>query len=349
MARYKKRKDGLYSTRTTVGKNPDGSPIIKTIYAKTQAELETKKSVAKLGPVVKHNFKELSEEMLAEKEKLVGVKTYEGYNQALKKLESLYQYDIEDISISMIDNILCDLVSKDFSYSLVSKVKIAYCSTVKYAIRKGVLINDYTRIIQVPKSAKKGERTQITDNDIKVIKNSTNDEFGLYPFMMLCTGMRRGEILALQWKDIDIKGGQIYINKAVEFIGNTPSVKAPKTEKGNRSVPILKTLKPYLSQGKLKTEDEDYYIFGGKKPLTLIMIKKRWKKYIDDHGLNITQHQLRHTYATILYDAGIDAKMAQSLLGHADVQTTLNIYTHISDTTPQKITNKINKAIEKLK
>lgn len=72
------------------------------------------------------------------------------------------------------------------------------------------------------------------------------------------------------------------------------------------------------------------------------MIRRRWHKYIKATGLNITQHQLRHSYATILYRAGIDLKTAKNLLGHADVQTTLNIYTHLEKEISQNTFDKIN-------
>ena len=76
------------------------------------------------------------------------------------------------------------------------------------------------------------------------------------------------------------------------------------------------------------------------------MLKRRWDKYLKMTGLNITQHQLRHTYATMLYRAEIDAKTAQKLLGHSDVGTTLNIYTHIGRELDQKIMGKLNEYLK---
>lgn len=77
------------------------------------------------------------------------------------------------------------------------------------------------------------------------------------------------------------------------------------------------------------------------------MIKRRWEKCIKSVGLNITQHQLRHTYATLLYRSGIDAKTAQGLLGHSDVQTTLNIYTDIAEDIKKISVDKLNQFLNK--
>ncbi len=350
MAKYKKRKDGRYATTITLGKDIYGNPIRKTVYGKTIKEVDDKKiKLLCNGSAEKHNFRELAEEMLEERESIISIKTYKGYEQAFAKLYQIYDYDIEDITPNLIDNILHNLGAQGYSYSLVAKVKIVYSLTVKHALRKGINVIDYTSIISVPKTAKKGERTPISDKDIKTIQNSANHEFGLYPLIMLYTGLRRGELLALQWQDIDMITGQIRVTKAVTFdAGNQPKIKTPKTKSGIRNVPILNILKQYFAQGKLKNRSEDY-VFGGKKPYTQIMIDRRWDNYVEKHGMKITQHQLRHTYATILYRAGIDAKTAQTIMGHANVRTTLDIYTHAEKYASQSDVEKLNNLVSSQK
>ncbi|MBQ7816775.1 MAG: tyrosine-type recombinase/integrase [Oscillospiraceae bacterium] len=73
------------------------------------------------------------------------------------------------------------------------------------------------------------------------------------------------------------------------------------------------------------------YIFSkdGSSPFVESTFKRAWKKYTEETGITATPHQLRHAYATMLYEAGIDEKLAQELMGHADITTTRNIYTHI--------------------
>ena len=73
--------------------------------------------------------------------------------------------------------------------------------------------------------------------------------------------------------------------------------------------------------------------------------RNKWKDYLAATGLQITPHQLRHAYATILFDAGIDDKDAQELLGHANISTTRDIYTHISKSRFEKTAQKLNAAI----
>ena len=160
---------------------------------------------------------------------------------------------------------------------------------------------------------------------LKSQKNALTTDFGMWAMILLYTGMRRGELAAIQLKDIDFNNGIIHVWRSVEFINNQPVLKdMPKSISGVRDIPILDILKPLLLFHCKDLGDNDF-IFGKTAPLTETKIKKRWKKYCKEIDIDIHQHQLRHAYAKILYRAGIDPKTAQGLLGHADIQTTMNI------------------------
>ena len=151
----------------------------------------------------------------------------------------------------------------------------------------------------------------------------------------------------------------IHVERAVYFAGNTPQIKEPKTEAGKRSVVLLDALRDVLP------EPGTGYIFGGEKPLTKIQVRKRWLNWCRDAGLatgtttqregkngrayesttweaDITPHQLRHAFATILFDAGIDVKDAQEILGHASIQVTRDIYTHIRQQRREDTADRLN-------
>lgn len=333
----KKRADGRYATKIVVGHKADKTPITKTIYGKTQKEVREKVAEIKVNGVQnKHNFKQLGEAMLESKETTVTHNSLKGYKENFKKLEDLFNMDIEDIEVTDVQSIIDKYASQGYSKSVLKKIKIVFGLVVKYAITENIKLYNFSSGIIIPKSAPVTKRKDLTDAEIEIIKKNVDTEFGLYPFLMLYTGLRRGELCALRYDDFDYTKNTISIKRAVEFINNQPRLKLPKTESGVRTIPLLKVVK-----SKLDTNGTGY-IFGGEKIYSEQMIKIRWDNYCRVSGFTATQHQIRHAYATMLYKAGIDPKTAQHILGHADIQTTMNIYTHIAQSMQDGATEKLN-------
>lgn len=143
--------------------------------------------------------------------------------------------------------------------------------------------------------------------------------------LLTYTGMRRGEALGLQWGDLDFDTGLISIERNVTFKGNQPVVGTPKSAAGQRSIPMVKELRPYLHP----KEDHLFVVGNGDTPITESAFDRAWQrigKTVDLHGA--TPHIFRHTYLTIMEAAGTDVKTLQTIAGHADIQTTMNRYVH---------------------
>ena len=339
----KQRADGLWEKAITINGK------VKHFYSKAPTEKQAEKDI--LNQIVeydaklhreKHNFKELAEQMLEIREKTVSTSTLECYGYALKHLERFYDIDMEDITPSMLQSLLNEMALKKYSQSAIAKTKIVFGLVLDFAILRGLNINNFIRSIKVPRMP----RTKITapeDAVITRIKNSANIDFGDFALMLLYTGMRRGELVALQRKDIDLKSNIIHIWRSVEYLVNQPNLKdIPKTLNSIRDIPIPNDLKPIVAK-LCKGIKPDEFIFGKEKPLTATMVNKRWKKYAKSIGYpDLNMHQLRHAYAKILYRAGVDVKTAQGLLGHADIKTTMNIYTDFSEDMVSKSMDKLN-------
>lgn len=178
--------------------------------------------------------------------------------------------------------------------------------------------------------------------------------WGLFCLFLIATGFRRGEALAIQWKDVNFKKKEISCTKEIVYRG-TVICKEPKTENGIRTVPLLPDLLPVLRSAKPKDAAPEDYVFCGedpKKPLQESTYRRRWRHYCKDMGFvdadgkhTLTAHVMRHGYATMLYDAGVDVYTAQRLLGHADVQTTLAIYTHLKESRNKEDIKKLNEYV----
>ena len=287
----------------------------------------------------KHNFKCLAEKMLEFKKNSISYNTYIGYEFAIKRLSVFNEFNIDDITPAMVQNHIDTAVKqKKYSFSAVAKDKIVFGLVLDYAIvHENLKLTNFMRSIKIPKGAKKG-KIKAPDDEVThtIVENAETVEFGMWAMCFLCLGLRRGELAALQKRDIDFKTNLIYVNRSVEFIHNQPHLKdIPKTEDSIGSVPILDIIKPMLIK-MCKNLKKDDFLFGGEKPLTETQIKKRWKKYCDTIGYSFNGHQLRHAYAKLLYKAGVDPKTMQRLLRHADFSTTMNIYTEFANEVTEK-------------
>jgi integrase len=151
--------------------------------------------------------------------------------------------------------------------------------------------------------------------------------------LMLYAGLRRGEALALRWEDID--GDVIHVKQGVHFEDNAPVTGAPKTPAAVRDVPLFAPIREALATVPRTCA---FVCTGAEgKPVTSSAWARGWVAF--NHAMeraagqpfSVRAHDLRHTFASMLYDAGVDIKTAQKLLGHASPEITMQIYTHLSD------------------
>ncbi|GEK06738.1 site-specific integrase [Schleiferilactobacillus harbinensis] len=170
-------------------------------------------------------------------------------------------------------------------------------------------------------------------------------------------GLRRGECLALTWNDIDFTAGTIRINKTLtQGVKGRQIVQAPKTRKGRRTVSMdavtmaalkrwrIRQMQKYMAWG-INTNQPDQLVFATRfNTHKYLNQPEKWLKQIEDaHSIQhrITVHGFRHSHASALFAAGATIKEVQERLGHEDVQTTLNVYTHVTK-------NQNEEAVEKL-
>ena len=178
---------------------------------------------------------------------------------------------------------------------------------------------------------------------------------------LLYSGLRRGEIAALIWKDIDFENRIISVNKAVVFKNNQPIIRPPKAKSSIREVPILDALKDVLENYKKEyiqkygTDIQEKAVFVNSlgNPHTESSIIKFWNRFQREYNeyynsdAKFGMHQFRHTFCTMLYNSGVDIKTAQAVLGHADVSITLSVYTHLGENQKKHSIDKLNAYINK--
>ena len=294
---------------------------------------------AKINETSKHRFITVADAWAQEAFPNLAYRTLSCYTTPLKTAKRYFILDnIEDITHLKIKSYMEYLVEENYSKKTIKNYRIVLSMIFKYAVVNDIIENNIVSDVSIPKGLKSTRRNPPTEKEIEMIKKSVNNDFGLFYYFLLYTGIRRGEALALTYEDIDWDNELIYINKTLFHKHNQPEIKAPKTESGIRYVPLLKPLKEVLDKNKkgiiFSNEDGEY--------LTGSQVETKIKWYRRETGITCSPHQLRHEYATILHEADIVDKDAQELLGHAQISTTKDIYMHITPRRLKRTAEKLN-------
>ena len=138
-------------------------------------------------------------------------------------------------------------------------------------------------------------------------------------------GLRLGELQALRWEDVDLATGVLRVKRAWDKV---EGIIEPKSRAGVRTVPIAAVLRDYLDAH--KTAHDSGYVFGSERPFSYSGVYTRAKRVWKDAGLTpISLHECRHTFASLMIAAGVNAKALSTYMGHANIAITMDTYSHV--------------------
>lgn len=309
-------------------------------YGKTEREINKKIMLYTQKAQIGRSFSEIADEWWEEAEPKLALQSIRSYKLAMSRAVTFFgDTPAKNITAKDIQKYLTALAKQGYSQKVVSNHRMVVNRILDYAVMEGDIELNPCASVKTPTDLPKTAREAASRSDEQIIKD--NVDLWLFPFVALMTGMRKGEILALQWKDIDFDKNLIHVTKSIAHDGDIPVVKKPKTEAGNRIVPLLIPLKEVLAER--RGNDSDYIIShdGGKSPLRNRRFTKLYEAYRKVTGITASAHQLRHSFATIAFEAGLDPKSVQEILGHKQLSTTMDIYTQFRE-------KKLNAAAELL-
>ena len=281
-------------------------------------------------------------------------RTWSNYAPHVAELRELYgKTPVEDLTAFDVTQDLLAQKAKNYSFTVVNSRRCIWRMALDYAVADPSIRLPYNVASSVknPKGLPKGKRSTPEDDVLNAILADANDmEFGFIPFFFLCTGMRRSEGLQRLKEDVDTQAWEIRIPRA-------------KTAAGVRTVPIIAPLRDPLKTwmdahpGPWLFPRREYY--AGRKGVAGYMTDSNWETawaaYCTAHGWSDSEgkptiglHNLRHGTATLLYEAGVDVYTAQHILGHANVTTTLAIYTELRKKHETKNVQKFSKKLSKM-
>lgn len=360
----RKRTDGRWEGRYRVI-SEDGRKRYLSVYGKTYGEVKEKISAemylsgradsAVLQPVqISGNlqvcdidFCVLMEEWLGEVEQNRKYSTYVKYKK-------LYTCHIQNVfssdKLSQMTNgyIQTHLAALEMSDATRQNVLAVMKQALRYAEKQygypmpslmGCTMQKRPHSIEVMDRMEQIRLIQFLNSDMDISKA------GIY--LCLFTGIRLGEVCSLKWADIDQNRGLLHVNRTVQRIeskeGPTKTVlleSPPKSVFSKRIIPMSDSLLSLLI--KFKREGQEY-VLQKNRPMEPRTYQNHFKKYLKQiDAPNYNFHVLRHTFATNCVDSGMDIKSLSEILGHSNVQITLNRYVHPSMDTKRKYLNALS-------
>ena len=325
--------------------------------SKREAERELAKLIHELdtGTFVKPNKKTLGEflkEWIKSVQGNLSPRTVEGYNTVIKRLipalgavpitqlkpESLQKYYSDSIINGRLDG------SGGLSPLTVRHHHALLHRALKNAVEWGLIIRNPADAAHPPQ-AQSSNIDIMSESEIRIFLEAAKQTPYYHLFhTILFTGMRRSEVLALRWADIDLLSGQLSISRSIHQLHNGSYIfRQPKSAKGRRTVALSPSTIQVLREYKNKATAErlidgnvlkDYDLVFSRSdgsPIRPNTITRAWSDLAKQCGISASRlHDARHSHASIMLKAGVHPRIVQERLGHSTIAVTLDIYSHVS-------------------
>lgn len=251
---------------------------------------------------------------------------------------------------------------------------VRYCHTLLHgalaqAVKNGLVARNVSEFTELPRRVKKEMQTLSLEHlKTRLLPALAEDRLGAAIFLAFATGLRRGELLALRWQDVDLQAGLVHVKRTLARVKNhnapdgTPKTRLdihdPKTALSKRTVPIppgcvdaLKHHKARQAEERLKlgqTFEDHGLVFCGLEgePRDPTEFTRHFGRVLKKAGVPaIRLHDARHTFTTLMLELGESPKTVQTMLGHSSVAITLDIYSHVSLELETRAAARLNDAL----
>jgi len=366
------RKDGRWEGRYVIGYNEKGLPKTKNVLAKTKRECEQKlkelraslKGAEPEQPKADVTFGAwLDRWYQTDCKPAIRPKTQADYENRIYQhiipelghipLAKLTPGDLQQFYIRLKQEgrlLRRSEYGPGLSDRMVKSCHVTCRVALDQAVAQGLILKNPAAVCKAPTTHPR-EMQVLTQEEMQRLLIQAKED-GCYELLLLelSTGLRRGELLALRWDDLDLTTGGLRVERQVQRVKGKLTVTQPKTRASSRSiilpVPILDVLKDYQ-----QNIDSRWMFPSPKKedsPLDPAAVRKKLAAVLERAGCkHVRFHDLRHTFATNALEHGMDIKTLSTIIGHVSSATTLNVYAHVTDGMRQSAAAKIDRTIAK--
>lgn len=288
-------------------------------------------------------------------------RTYNQYSNVVKRrlIPNLGEYDMDDLDARIIQRYIVSLSQsgnikngKGLAPNSVNSIILVIHASLSMAYVLGLTKSIYVDKIKRPKTIEKVVESFSAEEQKRIEQAVLKDKRPKMIGLILClyTGLRIGELLALEWRDIDFINCELSVTKTCydgkdEFGNFGRIIGTPKTETSRRRIPLPKQIIPLLKEAK-KNNNSKYVVGDGNKLISVRSYQRSFelllkKQKISHHGF----HALRHTFATRAIECGMDVKTLSEILGHKNPTITLNRYVHSFMAHKKEFMNRLGKLL----
>ena len=368
----RQRGDGRWEGRVVIGYDDNGLPKTKNVLAKTKRECQEKLRQL-TESMVGRNDRKVKPDMLfgdwlcywyeTHSKPTLRASTRNNYENVIHNhvlpeigkipLNKLSQNDLQQFYGRLKKSgrkRLTEQYGAGLSGRMVRMCHAVCRSALERAVRDDLLHTNPAIGCKLP--PKKAKEMQVLDREElqKFLIQAQADGYYELFLLDLCTGLRRGELIALQWEDLNFETGVLTVNKQVYTVNGELQIIPPKTKASVRKLVLPPAVLAVLREYRKKVDSRWMFPSPVKadRPITPGVARRRLQTILERADCKrVRFHDLRHTFATLALENGMDVKTLSAMLGHVSAVTTLDIYTHITGDMQRAAAASIDRSIGK--
>jgi integrase len=332
-------------SQTVKGTKRDAERVLREVLLSLEQGTYVKPNKVKLGEWLRQWLKDYVSMNTTDR-------TQESYKSIVERhlIPSLGKITLTDLQPVHIQSYYADKIDKGRADGKggLSARSIVYhhrilSNALDYAVKMGVVVRNMVKVVEPPRIAKMTMNTLSPEEVTRFLDAARVTDYYVYFATLLYTGLRRGELLALRWRNMDLESATLTVVETAYKLGNgTYVIKEPKTPQSRRTVTLPPSLVELFKVYKADQEllriqlgvslnaDDFVFIRPDGSPINPNAVTLAFKRIIKRAMLrSIRIHDLRHTHATLMLKAGVHPKVVSERLGHANIGITLDIYSHV--------------------